>query len=358
MLNLFKTKINSSWGLHITDRHLRSVEISGDRKKGWHIERIGKVDLPLGLVENGLIKNPEILKNFFTQLKDKTFPSPQKSSVVIVNLAEEHIFSRVIQMPPMTKEEMDEAIQWEAESNIPLPIEKVYLSWEPLENAVDQKNSVLLTATPKNIIDDLTKTLAAAKLTPIAIEPESTALLRSLSQTQSAASFEAPLLIVNLREYCTHIIAFDSKVTALCTTSEHASQGFDAAIENTFKIKKEDAEKFRQRIGWNTNEELGRKLIEATASALSVLKKDIGGAMSFFNNKSGKDIKKILLTGEKRGKWNGFEKHLEKEIGVPVEWQADWNPSIWPTNCPYVTEEKEEYNIGVGLALRKLEEEI
>jgi len=324
-------------------------------QKDWRIERIGKTDIPPGLVENGLIKNPEGLKDFIAQLRNKSFPSPQKSPTVMVNLAEEHIFSRVIKMPPMTREEMDEAIKWEAESNIPLPIEKVYLSWELLSETENQKNSVLLAATPKNIIDDIIKTLAMANLVPIAIEPESTALLRSLSETQSAAVFESPLLIVNLREYCTHIIASDSKVAALCTTSEHASQEFDAAIEGTFKISKEDAEKFRQKIGWNPNEELGKKLMEATEPAFSVLKKDIGGAMSFFNNKSGKDIKKILLMGERRSKWNGFEKHLEKEVGVPVEWQADWDPHIWPANCPYVTEEKEEYNIGIGLALRKIE---
>lgn len=341
--------------MQITDRHLRSVEISGNQK-GWRIEKMGKVDLPEGIVENGLVQNAENFKGCIAQLREKSFPTPQKSPNVIVNIAEEHAFSRIVQLPPLKEEEIDEAIQWEAESNIPLPIDKAYLSWEILEELADKKKSVLLTAVPKNVIDNLLKNLLVCGLNPVAIEPESAALVRSLSQTQSFTTTETPLLIVNLREYLSQIIAFDAKVVALSTTTENASRGFDQAIESFFKISEGDAEKFRQKIGWDVNDELGKKLIEATEQCFSALKKNITSAISFFGNKTNKDVKKILLTGEKPSKWKDFDKYLEREIKTPTRWQNSWDYKIWPPQCPYVTEENEEYNIGIGLALRKLEE--
>jgi len=358
MLDLFKTKINKAWGLYITDRHLRFIEVGGDPKK-WKISCVGKINLAPGTVENGLIKNGELLKNALERLRNEAFPAPIKSPYVIVNLAEEHSFSRIIQLPPLAKNEFDEAIKWEVESNIPLPVEKVYISWQllPKKDTAEKKESVFLAATPKNIIDNLLEILRSAKLIPVAIESESTALIRSLAQTQSFPPPEIPLMVVNLKEYCSHIIVFSSRVVILSTTSENSSQKFDAAIENAFRIKQEDAEKFRQRIGWNMNEELGRKLIEATEIPFSALQKDIAGSISFFSSNSGKEIKEILLTGEKYHKWKDFDKYLEKEMGLPVKWHGGWNPNIWPLNCPYVTEEKEEYNIAIGLALRKLEED-
>jgi Tfp pilus assembly PilM family ATPase len=148
------------------------------------------------------------------------------------------------------------------------------------------------------------------------------------------------------------------QVVAMSTTSDHASADFDTAIENTFKIKKEDAEKYRQKIGWNEKEELGRKMIEATITPLNAIKKEVGMAISFYRNKSGKEIKEILLTGEKSNKWPGFDQYFQKEINLPVKWQKDWNPTVWPPNCPFLGPGKEEYNVSIGLALRKLEGEI
>jgi type IV pilus assembly protein PilM len=338
------------------------VEVDGDQNN-WRITRLGKIGLPEGLVQNGLIQNSQAFQEAIRTLRTKAFPSPGKSPYVVVNLAEEHVFSRVIQIPPLSREETDEALKWEAESNIPLPIEKVYLAWEPLpakNNPIApaepvKKNYVLLSAVSKDIINYLLNTLKAAGLKPVAIEAESSALVRGLHETQSFPSAGIPILIVNLREYFTSIIAFDSQVVALSTASDNCSSKFDAAIMEGFKIKIEECEKFRHQIGWNLNDEFGKKLIEVTINEFTNLKKDLSGALSFFENKTGKKIEGVLLTGEKMSKWTHFEKFLEKEIGLPVKWQSGWNPKIWPANCPYVTAEKEEYNIGIGLALRKLE---
>lgn len=363
MFDLFKNKISNSWGLHITDRHLRAIKLTGE-KLNWGIEKIGKINLPPGTCENSLIKNSPVFQEAVYQLCAKTFPSPLKSPYVIVNLAEEHAFSRIIQTPPLEKNEMDEAIKWEAESNIPLPIEKVYLAWEILEKPArpgggkeNNKNLILLTATTKNIVDDLIKNLKLAGLLPVMIEPESAALVRSLTQTGSLPELQSPVLILNLREHCTHIITFDLRVIALSATTENSSAGFDDAISNTFKIKKEDAERYRQKIGWNEKEELGIKMIEATSVPFNAIKREVGTAISFYRNKSGKEIKEILLTGEKCSKWPGFDQFLQKEIALPVKWQKDWNPSVWPPNCPFVAPGKEEYNVSIGLALRKFEED-
>lgn len=368
MLNLFKSKIENSWGFHITERHLRYVEIEGT-ESNWRIIRIGKLELPPDIVNNGypLVKDHKLFRDAVKQLCAKTFPNAAKSPYVIVNLAEELAFSRVIQVPRLEKNEIEEAIKWEAESNIPLPIDKVYVSWEYLPEttalvntagSLVKKQSLLLAAAAKNVVDDLITALKESDLIPVAIESESSALVRSLSQTQSYPKENVPLIIVNLREHYTHIIAVDSKAVMLSATSDNCSEDFDTAIGNAFKISPQDVENYRKKIGWNEANEFGRKLIEATVNPINALKKDINSAISFFAEKIGKEAQGILLTGEKPSKWNSFDKCLEKELGITVRWQSDWRPNIWPPNCTYVTEEREEYNIAIGLALRKLEGEI
>ena len=354
--NLYHSKIKSSWGLHITSRHLRAIKVA-QKGKSWRIETVSKLDLPKGVVDMGVILDNVNFIKFLEELKHKVLPESLKSPYITTNLSEVHAFFRTINMPELSPEEMEEAVYWEAESNIPLPVEKVYLAWDKLPEKENNKLTVLISATPKSVIDQLIGSLKRAKLIPLIIEPESAALLRGLTLTNSLPILDAPILILDLKEHYTHIIAFDAKVVRLSTTSEHCSVNFDLALAEAFKIKEEEAEKYRQRIGWNEQEELGRKLIEATSNAFQNLKKDILSAVSFYGNKSNRDIKQIVLTGEKKSKWLGFDRFLEKEIGLPVDWQKVWNPEIWPSKSPYLDEENEEYNIAIGLALRKLEEE-
>ncbi|MBM3256389.1 MAG: hypothetical protein FJZ04_02895 [Candidatus Moranbacteria bacterium] len=357
--NVRRLKIQKAWGLHITARHLRGLNIKRRSNGLWKVEALGKVDLPEGVSKEGLIKKLDIFAQCASELRKKAFPLPLKNTGVIVNLPEEHVFSRMIEMPNLKTEEMEEAIRWEAESNIPLPMEKVYLYWEVLPALpAGDKIPVLLSAVSKNVVDELVKSLNLAKLTPLIIESESAALMRSLFFNGSFATADGPFIVLNLKEHYTHIIAFDSRIVKLSTTIENSSKNFDQTIMDAFKITDLEAEKFRQKIGWNDQEELGRKLIEATQNPFSALKRNVESVISFYRNKTdGKEIKSILLTGEKKSKWSFFDRFLEKEMGFPVNWQNNWDPQIWPNKCPFVNPlESEEHNVAIGLALRKYEE--
>ena len=356
--DLYRSKIQKAWGLHITSRHLRGLDLRS-RNNHWSIKTLGKVDLPEGTCQEGLIKKIDAFRECLGELRGKAFPLPLKNNGVIVNLPEEHIFSRTIEMPKMEAKEMAEAIRWEAESNIPLPMEKIYLHWEIIgAGQTEGKVPVYLSAVSKNVVDSLMAGLKSVNLTPFVIEAESAALVRSLFFNCSLTSSGGPFIILNLKEHYTHVIAFDTQIVKLSTTIENSSKSFDQAIMSTFKITDLETAKFRQKIGWNDQEELGRKLIEATQVPFSALKKNIESAISFFRNKAeGKGIKEILLTGERKSKWSYFDRFLSKELGFPASWQKNWEPQIWPSQCPFVNAlESEEYNVAIGLALRKFEE--
>lgn len=355
MFDLFKNKIQKSWGLHISDRHIRCAEINGGGN--WKISKLGKINLPENTVENGVIKNPEIFISSLQELLKNVYPSKFHSPYVIVKLAEEHTFYRTIELPEMESKEIEEAIQWEAESNIPLPLEKVYLSWEILPDKKDKKVSILLAATIREAIDSLLDVLKKVKIQALIVEPESAALVRSLAETDPELFESNPILVLNLKEHYTHIIAFHSKVVRLSTITEVSSNDFDSALQNKLKIKEEEANQIRKQVGWNESNQLYKKFIDVTSTPFNELKKEIEISLSFYRDKNGEEIKQILLTGEIKDKWPGFDKYLEKSLGLPVKWQNQWPQEKLIPNCPYVDQGEEEYNIVVGLALRKLEGE-
>ncbi len=351
----FKKELSRSWSLHLTNLHLRLVEIVG-KKDAWKISRIGKIDLSPGTVENGVVKNKE---EFFRKLKKlelETFPNAPKSRRIITNINEEYAFFRTVQMPKMSETEIEEAIRWEAESNIPLPIDKVHLAWEVIKDLGDNKISVLLAATPQNIIEEKINVFGEFGLTCLVVEPESVALCRALAVKDHDLFLNEPIIILNLKEHYTHIMVFDSEIIHLSTISEVSSENFDTSISRSFNIKLEETEKFRQKVGWQPEVELGQKLIETTGLVFSSLKREIGSAVSFYKDKTSKDIKRILLTAERPSKWTNFNNFLAKESGLEVRWQSPWSKEIWPNKYPLSEQDNEEFNIAIGLSLRKFED--
>lgn len=351
----FKKELSKSWSLHLTNLHLRLIEITG-RKDAWKISRIGKTELSPGTVENGVVKSKEEFFRKLEKLKLETFPGPPKGHQILTNINEEYAFFRTVQMPKMSEKEIEEAIRWEAESNIPLPIDKVHLAWEVIKDLGNNKISVLLAATPQNIIEEKIAIFKEFGLTCLVVEPESVALCRALAVKDRNLFSTDPIIILNLKEHYTHIIVFDSEIIHLSTISEVSSENFDASIGRIFNIKLDEVEKFRQKVGWQPEIDLGKKLIETTSLVFSSLKREIGSAVSFYKDKTGKDIKKVLLTAEKPSKWNGFDKFLAQETGIDVRWQTPWKAEIWPSKYPLSEKDNEEFNIAIGLALRKFED--
>lgn len=351
----FKKELSRSWSLHLTNLHLRLIEVTG-KKDRWKITRVGKTELSPGTVENGVVKSKEEFFRKLEKLKLETFPGAPKNNQIITNINEEYAFFRTVQMPKMNEKEIEEAIRWEAESNIPLPIDKVHLAWEVIKDLGNGKISVLLAATPQNIIEEKIATFKESGLTCLVVEPESVALCRALAFKDRGLFTTEPIIILNLKEHYTHIIVFDSEIIHLSTISDVSSEDFDASIGRAFNIKINEAEKFRQKIGWQPEAELGQKLIETTGLIFSSLRREIGSAVSFYKDKTGKDIKKILLTAEKPSKWNAFDRFLAKEVGLEVCWQTPWKKEIWPSQYPLSEQDNEEFNIAIGLSLRKFED--
>src|SRR3990167_565511 len=52
---------------------------------------------------------------------------------VAIALPENHIFTKVIDMPVLTEKELSSAIYWEAEEHIPAPMDTMTLSWTILK---------------------------------------------------------------------------------------------------------------------------------------------------------------------------------------------------------------------------------
>jgi len=88
------------------------------------------------------------------------------------------------ELPPMTAEELPQAVNAEARKQIPMPLGEVTLDWQLIEGRVsdhkDEKLKILLAAVPNEVISQYQQIAELSGLKLLALEAEVFGLMRSL----------------------------------------------------------------------------------------------------------------------------------------------------------------------------------
>lgn len=296
MLNLFgRPKNKSALGLDLSDVSLKLIQFE---KKGTGFDTVAYTDelLPKGIIESYVIKDSKNL----VQVIQNAVAHPQygrvSTSQVAASIPETKCFVRVISMTRVSEEEAVEAIPWESEAYIPMPINQVYLDWVILsETDPTQKDKmkVLITAAPKDYVDEYTRILKEARLNPIAFEIESQAIARSLVTNASET-----ILILDMDAVRTSFIIYDAGTLEFTSSIPIAGTTFTQKIMKDLGITVEEAEKLKRTVGLDGSLEKG-KIKKSLMPVVQNLSQETKNIIRFYEEHvapAGK-ISKILLSG-------------------------------------------------------------
>ena len=115
--------------LNISSVDVRVLEVRGGKVRAW-----GDAPLEPGMVRDGRIIKPTavaaVIDAIFTRLK-----LPRDS--VLVSLSGMSFTYRVIEMPDVNRSMLLEAMERSAAREIPVPLEELYLTWQPVGSHQD-----------------------------------------------------------------------------------------------------------------------------------------------------------------------------------------------------------------------------
>ena len=351
-----------AFGLDISDMSLK-IAFLKRHKKELILESFGRKELAPGIVKEGKIQKKEELAKAIKQAVKEVNGRKLKTKYVICSLPEQHAFVRVIQLPKMKLAEAKEAVKWEAEANIPMSIEEVYLDWQAIKPIVKSPDhlDVLINAAPKNLVDDYVDVLRGAGLTPMALEIESMTAARNLIK-QGVSS--KPVLIVDLGFTRTSFIIFFGHVIRFTTSAPVSNQQMINDIAKSLNVKYEEAKKLKFKIGLAKTKK-GGKVFNALLPSLNELIQAIQKYIVFYKEhavtrKYGLtgDISKIILCGG-GANLNGLPKFLSLRLKMPVVCGNPWINILKPPvkEIPELSyKESLSYITALGLALRGMAE--
>ena len=344
-------------GIDIGTSCIKVVELSqsGNRQKlenyGF-LSAIAFCEKPFRTFEKNslLLSTQDIAKIIRTIIQEAKIKTRQ----AIFSVPDFATFFTNFELPLMKKEELKEAVQYEARQHIPLPLKEVFLDWQVIEgralkerergSAQQEKLKILLVAVSNEIINQYQEIAAISQLELISLEAEVFSLMRALVKKNE----KGPIALIDIGARSTTCSIIEEVKLENSYSFDMSADEFDRKIAEKFNIDYLEAEKIKKEYGL-------KKFHQILLPLIDVILIEIEKTFNNFYQKGGMDIQKIILTGG-AALLPGLKEHLQvrlkKEIIISQPFSIlDYPPILEKT----LREMGPSYAVAVGAALRGLE---
>ena len=286
------------------------------RQEGDHlvVQRAAAADLPLGVVRDGEVIEPEALA---TPLK-RLFAEHGLPKRVRVGIANQRTIMRTIDLPPLERDaEITAAVRMHAPDHIAMPPDQALLDHQVLgrvETADGPRTRVVVVATDRESVDRLLEGLRRAGVRPEGLDLSAFALIRALHGTAGKAA--GPVLYAHVGGSTTIAIAEGTD----CRFTRVSPAGFDAFSAQLAERAEVGLDEARHRLIAAGAEGLSEDADARSVIALGagVLGDDLRTSIEFYASQWSGAVAEVVLTGTALAV-PGFTDAVEKSIGLPVQ---------------------------------------
>jgi type IV pilus assembly protein PilM len=351
---MFLKKSKLILGLDIGTSGVKMVELE-ESKTGYQLKNFGSSLLPKETIVNGVLKNSSALVTAITNLTTSLKP---KTKYVATSISGHPVIIKKIITNTMNDDELAESIKFEAEQYIPFDIEEVNIDYQVMgiNEANPDQMEVLLVAAKKSLINEYVEVINEAGLEPVIVDIDSFAL-------GNAYEFNYPdekAPVVALIDLGAGVININVVKEGKSTFSRDIFMGgnkLSEEIQKQLAVSEEEAENLKrggelEHIDYDHLD----KIIHDVSLALAV---EIQRSLDLHAaSTTEEEVKKIYLTGG-TSQLPGIKELIAERVGVPVEFfdsfrEIKYNGAQFDPD--HIKEIRPIAAVGVGLALRKLEE--
>ncbi|MBT3413281.1 MAG: pilus assembly protein PilM [Candidatus Jacksonbacteria bacterium] len=319
------------------------------------------------------LNTPQSYQQLAAIVQDMCKKAHTQSTHVVAALPNFAVFSSVISVPSLKKDELESAIQLEAKKFVPMPIEETILDWrvidkpeeskpekikkqkpsqlkdEKTQNSKSDHMEVLITAAPKTLVEKYLTIFKAAKLNLLSLETESFALARSLAGKDSST-----FMIIDLGAISTDIILIENGVPVISRSIDVGGQTITAALKEHLGIDEKRAEQFKRDVGMTAGTQETEGMSRLIASSFQSVINEVQYTLDLYRNRNKGTVQKVVLAGGSAF-LSGMPEYIEKALSLPVYIGDAWQQVSYPAELKPVLESlSPRFSIAIGLALREL----
>jgi type IV pilus assembly protein PilM len=256
--------------LDIEDTSIRIMSVAGRQ-----VQTAASLPLEPGLVHDGVIIDPATVGRRIGELMAANGISERRAVVSISGI---HSIYRVVNIPKLPKNLMEEAAKREMERLMPVPLNELYTSWQAI-NVSDIDTVMCLVGMPRSTVDAMLETLRQAGLQPEAMDVRPLALAR--------VADERDALIINVQPFGFDIVVMIDGIPELLR-----SLPFPADAASPDEKIAEVKEELERTVGFYNSSHKGSEITNRMAVFVSgELGAMLAGALEY----RGKPLPQLLM---------------------------------------------------------------
>jgi type IV pilus assembly protein PilM len=346
-------KKKSVAGLDVGSSSIKAVELDG-KMNSLNLVSVGFENLPGDTVVDGQIMElntvSEAIQNICNNYQIK-------ASQVVTGVSGHSVIIKNIVLPPMSRDELEESIDWHAEEHIPYDLADVTLDYHVTQEDANATH-VLIAACKRERIDNIKQAIQLSGKQPVVIDVDTFALQNCYEVNYQPGPNEVVTLL-NIGASTMNINIVKGNRSLFTRDITVGGSQFTDVLQRSLGISFQQAEAVKRGVADAANVE--EKAIEPLMNnVMEMVTMEIQKTFDFYRataDDGGVTVQKILLSGG-GSKLEGLAQQLSQSLELPVEILDPFRQikvDARKFDPDYLSEIMPEMAVAVGLALRGVE---
>lgn len=342
---------------------LKAAQIKKTGDRSFKILDVKLQKLPRDTITDGVIKDESLLaaeiKNILDQFK-------KKKDYIITAVPSNELLIRNIEMPKMEKKEIKESLKWEADEQIPYPVENAAIDFFKVEEG-EETVKYLISAVKKNIIDNFLTPFERNNLKVSVVNTQPMALISLLDYQNQC---EDIIAIIDVGFSATQITIANKNDIFLSRTIDTGGNQFTSTLMEIKGTEYENAEEIKLSEGLaadKTEKENQQELLDTMQLDMvlgednrlnelaSTLSLELNRSFDYFDTRNrNKEIKKVFITGG-GARLKGLKKLIGEDLNREIfELDPFKNTNYNLEKDKYCKDCKNEFAVAIGLGISEV----
>ena len=305
-------------GLDISNTGIKIM--SADPKK-WLVHGYGSIDLEPIKVKDAMenANSTYITDNVKILLSEKVIGDASSKRVAIA-IPTARSYSRTFTLPASTEKSLHDAVILEADQYIPIPSGNLYIDYQIIERN-KKEITVLMSAVAKVIVDNIVKSVTAAGLEPVLIEPSICSVGRVLTATEQG---DLPTVIVDIGPATTDIAILDRGTIRVTGGLAIGGNTFTLEIAKRLNVELENAHQLKVLNGLSAGPRQ-QKLQTALEPTLERILAEVKKVMRYYDERisTTRKLEQLLVVGT-GSNLPGIGEYFTNALVMPARVASPW----------------------------------
>jgi type IV pilus assembly protein PilM len=226
-----------------------------------------------------------------------------KCRQVVFSVSGQSVFTRFVKLPPVEESKIAQIIFYEAQQNVPFPIDEVVWDYQLIGDNLKEQQDVVLLAIKSNIIEDLNQGVESAGLTTVMVDVAPMAVYNAVRYNYGDP--EQCIVLLDIGARTTNLL-FIERQKIFSRSIPIAGNAITQSIAAEFGVPFAEAEKMKRELGLvalggayeDPEDPTQARLSKIIRNVMTRLHAEVARSINFYRTQQGGTApSKLLLAG-------------------------------------------------------------